>query len=64
MKSLPELKHDNRLTSRDFGGLCNWFVFRNGDFLAAFVLKYHAKEFASMMEYEGGGKITITKAKD
>lgn len=66
MKSLPEIQHDNhRMTNRDFGSLCNWFVFLDGDFVGAFVEKQFAEVFANHLEYDFSGpdRITITQAK-
>jgi hypothetical protein len=37
MKSLAQLVTDNRMSNRDYGGLCNWAVFDNGDFVAQFL---------------------------
>ena len=54
MKSLSQIKHDNRMTNRDFGSMCEWAVFCNGDFVAQFVKQSDAREFASNYEYEHG----------
>ncbi len=62
MKSIPEIQHDNRMTSRDFGGMCEWFVFNAGDLLGCFVHEDDAREFASNCQFEGQTEITITRA--
>ena len=65
MKSLGQIKADNRMTSRDYGGMCNWFVFHEGDFLACFVREDDAKSFVSNYEYDkdcAGCTFQITKA--
>ena len=63
MKSLEAINQDNRMTSRDFGGMCEWFVFCAGDLLACFVEESDAREFAANYEFEGGEEITISQAK-
>jgi hypothetical protein len=52
MKSLPDINRDNRLTNRDCGGMCTWWVFNHGDLLGGFVKEADAREFASNYEYE------------
>ena len=63
MKGLDQIHNDNRITSRDFGGMCQWFIFREGDLLACFVHKLDAHEFASNYEYENHCSLIISQAK-
>jgi hypothetical protein len=62
MKSLAQITHDNRLTGRDLGGMCEWFVFNHGDFRGAFIYENDAKEFASNLEYaDSSNDVTVSK---
>ena len=63
MKSLAQIKADNVMTSRDYGGMCEWFVFANGDFLGCFVRESDAREFASNFTYETGQATDLKHAK-
>lgn len=64
MKSLDNIIHDNRMSNRDFGGMCSWFVFNHGDLLGCFVEESNAREFASTYEYEhSDSDVTITAAR-
>ncbi len=62
MKSLAQINHDNRMTSRDFGSMCNWFVFQDGDLVACFVEEADANEFVANYQYEHGIKVDIIEA--
>jgi hypothetical protein len=60
VKSLAQIEADNVMTPRDYGDVCNHFVFLRGDFLAAFVDLGNAEEFASNHEYLHGESVTIS----
>jgi hypothetical protein len=62
MKSLAQLATDNRMSNRDYGGLCNYAVFHNGDFVAQFLYEEDAKEFASLYEYAHGPGVEVIEA--
>ena len=38
MKSLNQITNDNRPTSRDYGAMCDWFVFDRGDFIGNYIV--------------------------
>jgi len=52
MKSLESIRNDNHMTSRDFGGMCQWFIFREGDLLGCFVNRSDALEYCNNYEYD------------
>lgn len=62
MKSLSQIHHDNRMTNRDFGSMCNWAVFHEGDFIAQFVEEADAREFASNYTVRFEAMFTVSKA--
>lgn len=61
MKSLAQIKQDNVMTPRDWGSVCEYFVFCNGDFLGCFVKKDHADHFASEIEWATGQTCEVKK---
>lgn len=64
MKSLQQIERDNVMTPRDWGSVCEWFVFNHGDFLGCFVKERDAREFASTYEYEHSDSDILVRGLD